>query len=161
MLTEMLNLILFMLLALSTTAAAADGSSSGDEFLQCYANSALESQKNGKIVCHAGSQYCIKEVVNATRRSDCGLGIHSNDVWDRKLSQCVYRKCSQTCPSFAEDQLRDFNVTDDAFGLSRTFNRTSFCCDANLCNAAMGKSFTFLITVTVVIASIVFASFSM
>ncbi len=158
----MLNTILLVIcivLALSTVAAGTDGSGSGDEFLQCYANSALKAQKNGKIVCHDGSHYCIKEVINATRRSECGLGKHSNDVWDRKLGQCVYRKCSQTCPSFAEDQLRDFNATDDAFGSSvLTFNRTSFCCnDTNLCNEAMGKSCNFLIAMTIVLVSIAFA----
>ena len=156
----MLNIIVLLFvtaLALSTATGATDGGSSGDEFLQCYANSALESKNNGKIICHAGSNFCIKEVVNATRRSDCGLGKHSNDVWDRKLGQCVYRKCSQACPSFEQDRLRDFNVTDDAFGSVRTFNRTSFCCDTNLCNAAMSKSCNFLITVTIVIVSIAFA----
>eukprot|EP00984_Skeletonema_dohrnii_P004226 scaffold1493_cov104-Skeletonema_dohrnii-CCMP3373.AAC.2 len=143
-------IILVLVIALALTSAT-DGSGSANEFLQCYANSALESQKDGKIICPLGSNYCIKETTSATRRADCGLGKHSTDVWDRKLGQCVYRKCGVKCPSFEEDQLRDF-VTDDQ---TRTFNRTSFCCnDTNLCNAARSNSYNFYITITTTIFSI-------
>lgn len=58
--------------------------------LQCYASSALQSQKDGIIICPADRQnYCIKEVINATSRGDCGTveGIYyGRDVWDRKVS---------------------------------------------------------------------------
>ena len=130
----MLNAIL-LALVLSAVTSATNESGRGN-FLQCYANSALEANK-GKTICHPDAKFCIQEITNATRRSDCGLGKHSTDVWDRKLGKCLYRKCSNKCPSYEDDRLRDFNVTDDAFGLSvRTFSRKTYCCNTNLCNTA-------------------------
>eukprot|EP00986_Skeletonema_menzelii_P001594 scaffold419_cov147-Skeletonema_menzelii.AAC.8 len=153
----MLNAIVLRMvvvtLALSAVTTSATDLDTGKDFLQCYANSALQSN-GGKVICHAGSHFCVKEVTNATRRSDCGIGKHSTDVWDRKLGQCVYRKCSSTCPSLAEDRLRDFNVTDDAFGSVRSFNRTSSCCDTNLCNAARSNRHIIVFAVTAVISLI-------
>lgn len=152
----MLNAILLVLvLALCAVKTSASDPDTGT-FLQCYANSALESN-DGTIICHAGSQYCVKEVTNATRRSDCGLGKHSADVWDRKLGKCVYRKCSHECPSFDEDRVRDFNVTDDAFGSVRAFNRTSFCCNTNLCNAGRSNRHIIVLVITAVISLFAFS----
>ena len=101
----MLNAVL-LALVLSAVTSATNESGTGN-FLQCYANSALEASK-GKVICHLDAKFCIQEITNATRRSDCGLGKHSTDVWDRKLSKCIYRKCSNKCPSFEDDRLRDF-----------------------------------------------------
>ena len=111
------------------------------EALQCYASSALQSQKEGEIICPQGSQVCIKEVVNATSRADCGTikGTHfGRDVWDIKLAQCLYRKCGQTCPSIDENRARTFGGDDAMIGgpPAPVFNRTSHCCDTNLCNQA-------------------------
>ena len=129
-----------------------------NEFIRCYANSALESQRNGKIICPRSAQYCVKETTNATRRSECGVGKHSTDVWDRKVGQCVYRKCSDRCTTFEEDKLRHFNVIDTN-GMSRTYNRTSFCCDSNLCNAASNSfSFSFVMAAVVFSVMIVMAA---
>ena len=131
----MLNAVL-LALALSAVTSSATNESGRGIFLQCYANTALESNQ-GKTICHLDANFCIQEVTNATRRADCGLGKHSTDVWDRKLGKCIYRKCSNKCPSIEDDRLRDFNVTDDAFGLSvRAFSRKTYCCNTNLCNAA-------------------------
>ncbi len=137
-----MNAIVIVLLLVSATG----GSSSSNKFIQCFATSA---QANGKIICPLGSTYCIKEVTNATRRADCGLvGKHSTDVWDRKLGQCVYRKCSRFCPSLEDDKLRDFNVTEADIGSPI---RTSFCCNTTLCNAARSNSYSFLFVMTAVI----------
>ena len=69
---------------------------SQEESLQYYATSALQSQKDGVIICPIGSNnVCIKEVVNATSRADCGSiegPYFGRDVWDRKLAQCIYRE---------------------------------------------------------------------
>ena len=86
-----LCLILSQLLISITYVTAND--SYPQEALQCYASSALKSQKDGVIICPADRQnYCIKEVVNATSRGDCGTvpGIYyGRDVWDRKVSKCL------------------------------------------------------------------------
>ncbi|KAL3779843.1 hypothetical protein HJC23_005769 [Cyclotella cryptica] len=106
--------------------------------LQCYASSALKSQKDGIIICPADrSNYCIKEVINATSRADCGTvpGIYyGRDVWDIKLAQCVYRKCAAKCPSVEEDRKRLFGGGSES-NPKLYFNRTSYCCQDNLCNS--------------------------
>lgn len=118
------------------------------ESRQCYATSALESQKDGVIICPAGSnQVCIKEVINATSRADCGNiegPYYNRDTWDRKLAQCVYRKCASRCPTLEEDRARTFGGDEDVLGQAEAstklqptpiFNRTSYCCnDTDLCN---------------------------
>jgi len=110
----------------------------------------LESQKDGVIICPAGSnQVCIKEVINATSRADCGNiegPYYNRDTWDRKLAQCVYRKCASRCPTLEEDMARTFGGDDDDRGQAEAstklqprpiFNRTSYCCnDTDLCNEA-------------------------
>lgn len=59
-----------------------------------------------------------------------------------KLAQCVYRKCSATCPSPEDDRKRIFGGEEESLSSSSTlslpkpiFNRTSYCCQDNLCNA--------------------------
>lgn len=151
--------VLISSFAASGTKKLADGRQ--NSLIQCFSTSALVAQTNGKIVCPQGSTYCIKEVVNATRRSDCGIGMHSSDVWDAKLGQCVYRKCGSVCPSFEEDQLRDFVETDAVFGWNRTFSRTSFCCnETNLCNSSSSNQsdgLLFSITIMFVMACLLIA----
>lgn len=117
------------------------------EALQCFASSAIESQKNGKIICPRDrNRFCIKEVINATSRADCGTipGTHfGRDVWDKRLAQCVYRKCANDCPTEEEDRARIFggvNGESSSFELlgrmpPPVYNRTSYCCDSNLCNS--------------------------
>ena len=66
---------------------------------------------------------------------------YGRDVWDRKLAQCVYRKCASICPSPEDDRGRTFGGGDDSSTLlekmpTPVFNRTSYCCDTNLCNQA-------------------------
>lgn len=118
------------------------------EALQCFASSALQSQKDGMIVCPRGSDVCVKDVINATR-ADCGkkgTTYFGRDVWDVKLAQCVYRKCAQTCPSsrvfVGDSQHKD------------VFGRTSYCCETNLCNRADRTLGKFPISVLVVISII-------
>jgi len=99
------------------------------------------------IICPAGSnQVCIKEVINATSRADCGNiegPYYNRDTWDRKLAQCVYRKCASRCPTLEEDRERTFGGDEDDLGQAEAstklqptpiFNRTSYCCNTNLCN---------------------------
>ena len=146
-------LILASLILLSTTAEQYP-----QEALQCYASSALEVQKDGIIICPRGSSVCIKEVVshsclcrcflvndhsltlfqiNTTSRASCvsveGSPYFDHDIWDRKLAQCVYRKCASRCPTKEEDREKIFDEDDDRF------NRTSYCCDTNLCNSTDRK----------------------
>ena len=150
----MKSIVLFtaVLCLASLFAMANDERRYPQEALQCYASSALQSQKEGKIICPQGSQVRTKEVVNATSRADCGTvkGTHfGRDVWDVKLAQCVYRKCSSSCPSSEEDRARLFGgngengvVTSSKLlgGLpTLLFNRTSYCCDTNLCNQAFSR----------------------
>jgi len=139
------------LLCLANIFAVANEQNYPQEALQCYASSALQSQKEGKIICPVGSQVCIKQVINTTSRADCGTieGTHfGRDVWDRKLAQCVYRKCGSKCPSIDEDEARIFGGDTENGGTSSkllgkmptpVFNRTSYCCNTNLCNQASDK----------------------
>ena len=142
-----MNLLIILisasLILLSTTANAEQYP---QEALQCYASSALEVQKDGIIICPRGSSLCIKEVVSPTCLCRCFFVYNHSlvlfqinttsraacvdrDVWDRKLAQCVYRKCSSRCPTKEDDREKIFGEDDDRF------NRTSYCCDTNLCNA--------------------------
>ena len=118
-----------------------------EESLQCFATSALESQKDGVIICPEGSNnVCIKEVINTTSRADCGSvtgPYFGRDVWDRKLAQCVYRKCASRCPTLEEDRTRTFGGDEDDLGQAEAssklqptpiFNRTSYCCNTDICN---------------------------
>lgn len=159
-----------MMLSLANMSAAADEERYPQEALQCYSSAALQSQKDGKIICPPGTEVCIKEVVNATSRADCGSieGIHyGRDVWDIKLAQCVYRKCGNTCPSSDADRARSFGGDDGQqqgdvassklLGKLPTpvFNRTSYCCDTNLCNGAVSFGIgTLLVTCIVFAASL-------
>jgi hypothetical protein len=104
------------------------------EALQCFA-SAVQSQKDGMIICPQGSNFCVKEVTNATR-ADCGAvkgtTYFGRDVWDVKLAQCVYRKCAHTCSSMAERFFVGYGHGKD----KDVFSRTSYCCETNMCNRA-------------------------
>lgn len=138
------------------------------EALQCYSTSALQSQKDGAIICPIGTSVCIKEVVNATTRKDCGTvegsPYYKRDTWDRSLAQCVYRKCASRCPSIEEDMARRFGGEENdgttslaLLGLVSTpiFNRTSYCCDTNLCNHAHIKSGLVTIPLIFIVSSLV------
>ena len=80
--------------------------------------------------------------MNTTSRADCGTiegTFFGRDVWDRKLAQCVYRKCGNRCPTEGEDKERTFGGDGgDAVVVSSkllgglpapVFNRTSYCCE--------------------------------
>lgn len=136
------------------------------EALECYASSAVQSQKEGKLICPPGTTVCVKEVINATSRADCGAveGPHfGRDVWDIKLAQCVYRKCAAACPSAGDDAPRAFGGGDpeERGGLpAPVFNRTSYCCETNLCNhAATSRRLASWLTVSgVLVAWLLFCS---
>jgi hypothetical protein len=88
---RMAPLSFLFLLTFSFANATTNGNSPyPQQALQCYASSALNSQKDGVIICPPDrSNYCCKELVNATSRNDCGTvpGIYfGRDVWDRKVS---------------------------------------------------------------------------
>ena len=123
---------LLLLIAVIVSVAAVNEKRYPQEALQCFV-SALQSQKDGMIVCPQGRIFCVKEVINATR-ADCGAvkgTTHfGRDVWDVKLAQCVYQKCAYTCSSMAE---RIF--VGDGHGKDKdVFGRTSHCCETNQCN---------------------------
>ena len=150
-----MNILFFLVLTcLTFYAAQANEHRYPQEALQCFASSAIQSQKDGAIICPIGTEFCIKEVINATSRADCGTIEGSKylgrDVWDRKLAQCVYRKCSTKCPTVEEDRQRIFGGDEEIASSSSSlkllgqlpkpvFNRTSYCCDSNLCNQATDK----------------------
>jgi hypothetical protein len=123
-----------LLIAVIVSVAAGNEKRYPQEALQCLA-SAVQSQKDGMIICPQGSNFCVKEVINATR-ADCGAvkgTTHfGRDVWDVKLAQCVYRKCAHTCSSMAERFFVGYGHGKD----KGVFSRTSCCCETNLCNRA-------------------------
>jgi hypothetical protein len=124
-----------LLIAVIVSVAGGNVKRYPQEALQCFASSALQSQKDGIIICPQGSNVCVKEFINATR-ANCGAlkgTTHfGRDVWDAKLAQCVYRKCARTCSSVVE---RLF--VGDGHGQGKdVFSRTSSCCETNLCNRA-------------------------
>ena len=84
------TLLLILTLASESVVLAQQTNQYPQDALQCYTTSALNSQKDGVIICPADRQgYCIKEVVNATSRADCGTVkgsiYYGRDVWDRKV----------------------------------------------------------------------------
>ena len=82
--------------------------------------------------------------VNASR-ADCGNvegPYYKRDIWDRKLAQCVYRKCAPACPTLQEQEREIFsrpeiNYEDYSRIIAKDmlWNRTAYCCTENLCNA--------------------------
>ena len=94
--------------------------------LKCYAT----LSPNEKIICPEGRHnFCVKEVVNASRR-ECGKTLeYRNDIWDKKEpgGACLYRKCASSCK----------NTTSMYVGnKGELVQRTSYCCSSNLCNNA-------------------------
>jgi hypothetical protein len=88
-------------------------------------------------------------------RSDC----FGRDVWDRKLAQCVYRKCSATCPIVEEVKAKTLGEGENATSSAPSstppepsLNRTSYCCQDNLCNDGERKAFLFVGVIGVAIA---------
>ena len=138
-----------LLIAVIVSVAAVNEKRYPQAALQCFASSALQSQKDGIIICPMGSNFCVKEVINATR-ADCGAvegkTQFGRDVWDVKLAQCVYRKCAPTCSSLAERMF-----VEDGHGKDKNaFSRTSYCCETNLCNRA-NRTFGELSTLVAII----------
>lgn len=125
-----LNLLLFALLECLC------GGKYPQDALQCYSSSALKTQTDGELICPLDARVCVKEEINATRK-DCGNVegslFYRRDIWDRKLAKCVYRKCSSRCPSQEEQEKRVFIRVEEKLG-DNFWNRTSYCCDSNLCN---------------------------
>lgn len=127
--------------------------------LECYATLAPPTSQNNekRIICpESRSNYCIKEVTQITRRSECGITKeYPWDEWDIKLGQCVYRKCSSTCPmeepyhdhddESYNDTLIESSNDDDGYlpsaiktymGEDGTrYEREIFCCRGSLCNS--------------------------
>ena len=65
-------------------------------------------------------------------RGECGTSeIYPHDRWDKKLKQCVYRKCGHQCP---EDITVYFNSSNPL----RNYTRNIYCCEGDLCNASYG-----------------------
>ena len=129
--------------------------------LQCFASSALQSQKDGQIICPLGSQVCIKETINATR-AQCGKtnGLHlGRDVWDVRLAKCVYRKCALTCPKITETTFHE-EKQDGKSNATQIFSRTSHCCDTDLCNRADRRVGGFLCGPLLVLSILCFIAFA-
>jgi len=105
--------------------------------LRCYATAAESPPR--RIVCPEDrSDYCVKEVANASRR-DCGTSFDYNmDEWDVKLGQCVYRKCASIC---SEEK----NIT--FFGPRGSYERATYCCNKELCNSAVTRGMSFCVAV--------------
>jgi len=138
--------------------------------LQCYATLASPNSKDNekRIICpESRSNYCIKDVTYVARRKDCGISKeYPWDEWDIKLGQCVYRKCSSSCPQTPilgdKDDREEVNYTEDTFISSennyineskittkyffdeegKKYKRETFCCSGSLCNTGMSMSTT-------------------
>ena len=129
--------------------------------LQCFASSALQSQKDGQIICPLGSNVCIKEIINATR-AQCGKtnGLRlGRDVWDVRLAKCVYRKCALTCPKITETTFQE-EEQDGESNATQIFSRTSHCCDTDLCNRADRRVSGFLCGLLLVLSILCFVAFA-
>jgi len=97
----------------------------------------------GKVICPRDRNHvCIKEEAKMGR-GECGTTYsYQEDVWDRKLKQCVYRKCASMCPM---RKTLFFNSTpieeQDVLG-NVQYERRTFCCNGDLCNN--GKTLSWL-----------------
>ena len=103
--------------------------------LQCYSTL---STKNKKIICPKfRTNYCVKEVSNATRK-ECETKSskqYSNDVWDPKIAKCIYRKCSDTC----NNETIYYNETAiSGYSRGKYWKRDVYCCDNSICNSCSG-----------------------
>ena len=108
----MKSFLLFFAAAISISIISAAERRYPQDALECFASSALQSQKDGQIICPLSSNVCIKEIINATR-AQCGKtnGLYlGRDVWDVRLAKCVYRKCGLTCPNTVETTFREENL---------------------------------------------------
>lgn len=121
---------------LPTYAAVEERNRYPHDALRCYAT----LSPNDQIICPEGRhRFCVKEVVNASGRKDCGnTQEYPNDVWDRKQAGCLYRKCTSSCQ----------NSTSIYVGNNGEFiERISYCCDSNLCNSASQYGITYVIII--------------
>lgn len=129
--------------------------------LECFASSALQSQKDGQIMCPLGGNVCIKEIINATRaqcRKTNGLYL-GRDVWDVRLAKCVYRKCALTCSTTVMTTFHE-DPHDEESNATQIFSRTSHCCDTNLCNRADRRFRGFLCGTVLVLSILCFIAFA-
>ena len=120
-----------VILVTFATASLSHSTKYPQDALKCYATLKVPDKK---LVCpYDRNAFCVKEQA-MMNRGECGItSEYPNDEWDKKLSQCVYRKCSATCPT---NQTRYFQ---DKNGPSKSFERKTFCCTGDLCNTASGK----------------------
>ena len=98
--------------------------------LRCYA----QNDGNKMVICPMSrNNFCVKEVVMESSRSDCGkTKEYPLDKWDRATGQCVYRKCAATC---IEKNTKTFGGGQGTNGQkTNRMERTSFCCTTALCN---------------------------
>jgi hypothetical protein len=156
----MKSFLLFFAAAISISIISAAERRYPQDALECFASSALQSQKDGQIICPLGSNVCIKEIINATR-AQCGKtnGLYlGRDVWDVRLAKCVYRKCGLTCPNTVETTFREENLKVES-NATQIFSRTSHCCDTNLCNRADRRS-GFLCGLVLVLSIYCFIAFA-
>ena len=125
------SLQLLLLTILLILSGQVNGKRYPQDALKCHATAAA----TGETICpeHSNS-FCIKED-STTSRGECGtIQEHKFDKWDRRLGRCVYRKCSDTC-----------NNGTRSFGDANQYDRSTYCCSSNMCNAAALPGATMLI----------------
>ena len=104
--------------------------------LKCY--STLASNKQRAIICPEDRMsYCVKEVVStankvALRKTCESSSYFPNKEWDVKTGECVYRKCSATCPLKSKTYV-------DVDGGEIIFESLSHCCNSTLCNSSKSQ----------------------
>ena len=110
--------------------------------LQCYSSSSA----NKMIICPKDrNSFCVKEVIDSSRR-ECGESEdYPLDYWDIKDEGCVYKKCSNACHP---------NTTTVFDNKGEEHSRYSLCCTDDLCNSATRMAFasTIIISIAAIVA---------
>lgn len=126
-----------------------DAKSYPKDALECYAT----LSPKGQLICPRDRMnFCIKEQA-MMGRGECGTSnIYPHDSWDKKLKQCVYRKCGHKCPG---EQIRIFNSTN---GPQKEYSRNIYCCEGDLCNSSYGFTSAWLCILCVLTLTFMFVA---
>ncbi len=116
--------------------------------LKCYATLASNNQRT--IICPEDRMnYCVKEVISTANkvslRKTCESSSYfPNKEWNVKMGECVYRKCSATCPM-------KYKTYVDVDGEEVLFESFSHCCNSTLCNSSKSHENLILLTKSMIL----------
>jgi len=89
----------------------------------------------------------VKELDISATEEDCGVGMYYGDYWNAITAECEFRKCAPEgqCQHGARIQYYD-EITSDGKSEYTMKTREQYCCDTDMCNSAVGRGLSWLLT---------------